>query len=147
MRLYRIAKAAHARDLSGEGARLFGGRWTAKGYPALYTSEHPALAAWEVAVRFDFPLEVAPLDHRMVTLQIPEPAAGSMTNVDALPHDPVAIGTDWLEKGSSLLLRVPSVVVPDSYNVLINARHPDMDQVRIESCAVFAFDSRLAREP
>ncbi|MEX2575899.1 MAG: RES family NAD+ phosphorylase [Halofilum sp. (in: g-proteobacteria)] len=146
MRVYRIAKAQYARDLSGEGSRLYGGRWTPKGQPTVYTSEHPALAAWELAIRYDFPFDAAPLDHRLVEIELPEDVTGAMIDVSDLPNDPLAIGADWLAKGSSLLLRVPSVVIPQSYNILINPRHPDMKQVQVSGCTTFTFDARVSTQ-
>lgn len=145
MRLYRIARAEHAQDLSGEGARLYGGRWTPVGYPVLYTAEHPALAAWEVVVHFGLPVEAAPLEQRLITLQVPDRAAGQMPRLSDVPADPRRVGLDWLAQGASLLLAVPSVVIPQSQNVLVNPRHPDMAEVHIEDCCVFAFDGRVSQ--
>ena len=110
----------------------------------LYTAEHPALATWEVVVHFGLPIEAAPLDQRLVTLQVPDRAAEQMLRLSDTPADPRRVGLDWLERGTSLLLEVPSVVIPQSRNVLLNPQHPDMTEVRIEDCCVFAFDGRVS---
>lgn len=144
MRLYRIAKAEHAQYLSGEGTRLYGGRWTPRGHPVLYTAEHPALVAWEVVVHFGLPIEAAPLDQRLVTLQVPDRAAEQIPRLSDTPADPQRLSLDWLERGTSLLLEVPSVVILQSRNILLNPQHPDMAEVRIEDCCVFTFDGRMS---
>jgi RES domain-containing protein len=141
VRLYRIARAGHALDLSGEGARLYGGRWTPPGYPVIYTAEHPALAAWEVLVHFGLVAETAPLDHRLVALDVPDHA--ETMHIPHVPHDPPAVGREWLESGQGLLLCVPSVVIPESRNYLLNPAHPDMAAVVVQELGVFVFDARI----
>ncbi|MDN3519741.1 RES domain-containing protein [Aquisalimonas lutea] len=145
MRLYRIARAKYAIDLSGEGSRLYGGRWTPPGYPAIYTSEHPALAAWENAVHFGLEEPVAPLDFRLIELVVPIDAAASVLDIPSIPHNPVSVGRDWLETRANdiLLMRVPSVVIPLSWNIILNPRHPDAKQITVRDHGAFVFDVRL----
>lgn len=144
MRLYRIARSAHALDLTGEGARLHGGRWTPPGLPAIYTAEHPALAALEILVHFGLPTDAAPLDHRLIAIEAPQTAVDEMLRLPSVPADTASSGRHWLESGASLLLAVPSVVVPESTNVIINPRHPDIAEVSATDLGVFLFDSRLS---
>lgn len=142
MRCYRIARSQYASDLTGKGARLYGGRWTPAGLPALYVSEHPALAAWEVLVRLgNGALDAAPLEHHLVAIEVPDDARA--TRVPHVPHEPVATGRDWLQSGDTLMLSVPSVVIPEARNIIINPLHPCMGEVSADDLGVFIFDARL----
>lgn len=146
MRLYRIAREPWALDLSGEGARQFGGRWTPLGMAAVYTSEHPALAAWEVFAHIGSgSLDRAPLSHQLVAIEIPDGA--SVTRVPHVPHVPEQIGRDWLQSGRTLMLSVPSVVIPEARNLILNPTHPEMGAVRALDLGVFLFDPRVGNLP
>jgi len=145
MRLYRIARAQYGNDLSGEGPRLYGGRWTPAGFPAIYTSEHPALATWENAVHFGLDAPVAPLDFRLVELVIPTEIEDNRLEVPSMPHDPLSVGQDWLQNRSHelLMMQVPSAVIPMSWNIIINPSHPDAGQITATADRAFVFDVRL----
>lgn len=152
MRLFRIAKKRYADDLSGEGARLYGGRWNRKGDPVLYTSESVSLAAMEVLV--NLPAAEFPDDLRLLTLHLPENAGMDEIQSDELPdgwtrYPPgealADMGTRWLQSGESFLLRVPSAVIPWERNVLINPRHKMMERAEIVSVEPFGFDERLGK--
>ncbi|MDA3919868.1 MAG: RES domain-containing protein [Salinisphaera sp.] len=138
--VYRVAARQYARDLSGEGTRLYGGRWTPPGYPALYTAEHPALAGFEKLVHAGVSVANSPLDYRLIMLSIP---GHSLDRVQHHPDDPLAVVTAWLDAGTALALEVPSVVVPYATNVLINPRHPLADKISIVDEVAFVFDPRL----
>ena len=142
MRLYRIARYEYAIDLSGEGARLYGGRWTPAGYPALYCAEHPALAAWEIVVHHGLVPETAPLDHHLVRIDV-EIGAHEITRIPNVPHDPERTGRDWLDTADTLALRVPSLVVAESWNYVINPLHSGIERVEACDLGVFVFDARL----
>lgn len=150
MRLFRIAKKRYADDLSGEGARLYGGRWNKKGDPVVYTSESVSLAAMEVLV--NLPAADLPNDLRLITIQIPDDADIHEIRTDELPEgwtrypSPELLanmGKRWIESGETLLLRVPSAVIPWEQNMLINPLHKMMESVEIESMEPFGFDNRL----
>lgn len=142
MRCYRIVRSPYASDLTGEGARRYGGRWTPAGFPAIYTSEHPALAAWEVLVHLgNGALDIAPLEHHLVAVEVPDDAC--TTRILHVPHEPMATGRDWLRSGDSLILSVPSVVIPEARNLIINPLHPDMGEVGVVDLGVFVFDARI----
>jgi RES domain-containing protein len=79
----------------------------------------------------------------LIVLEVPDSIA-SVTPVKHMPHDPYATGKAWLDKGATLLLQVPSVVVPYSWNYLINVNHAAMEQVSIIDQTVFLFDTRMA---
>lgn len=136
----RVAAQPFARDLSGEGARLFGGRWTPPGYPALYTAEYPALAGFEQLVHTDMSLANAPLAYCLIVLSIP---GDSVERVQHHPNDPAAVGKAWLDAGQHLALEVPSVVVPYATHVLVNPRHPQAEAISLVDDVAFVFDARL----
>src|ERR1700722_10756925 len=120
MDLWRLCRRPHA-DLSGEGARIFGGRWNSAGRPVVYLAEHPALAALEVRVHLDLPFELLPVDFVLMRVGVPD---SSMTEY-AAAGDSVAVGDAWLTDAGAAVLRVPSVLVPHAWNVLLNPGHPD----------------------
>lgn len=150
MQLFRITKKRYADDLSGEGARLYGGRWNRKGTPALYTSESVSLAAMEVLV--NLPAAELPDDLQLLTLNVSDDAGMDEIQVNDLPggwtrYPPpgslAEMGTRWFQSGENLLLRVPSAAIPWEWNVLINPRHEMMESVEILSVESFGFDERL----
>jgi RES domain-containing protein len=147
MRLWRISNYA---DLSGMGGVRFSARWHTRGRPILYAAEHPAGALVEFLAHLD--LEDIPDNFQLITIEIdgaPDPAT---INPADLPNDWPSnravtreAGDRWLEAGESLLLRVPSVLVPDARNVLINPAHPDVTRMRITKTEEIPLDHRLAR--
>ena len=151
MLVWRIASEIHCdTTLEGIGGLLVAGRWHRRGQPILYTSSSASLAALEVLVHVE-PLQ-APDDLRLLGLELPDDLAIETQDLTQLPDDwqslpapesTQSIGSAWLERRSSVALRVPSVVVPMESNVLLNPRHPDMTRVRISSNEAFRFDSRL----
>lgn len=139
MQVWRICRRPFA-DLSGEGARLYGGRWNSPGRPLVYTAETAALAVLEVRVHLDLDWDLLPDDYVLVTIDIP---AGKPEEMAALPPDTVAAGDAWLASRRSALLKVPSVIVPESCNILIDPTHPDAATIAIASTRPFTFDERL----
>lgn len=149
MRVWRICRAAH-QDLDGEGARLYGGRWNSEGVSAVYTSSTLALAALEYLIHVD--IEDVPDDLVAMAVEVPDDAAVASVTVDDLPGDwnrtpdhPACakIGDAWVADGTALLLRVPSALVPEEWNVLVNPRHPRAGDMAVMSVRPFAFDPRL----
>jgi RES domain-containing protein len=143
--VYRLAKAAFA-ALDGEGARLYGGRWNAPGRAMIYAAASPSLAVLEVLVHLDLPAELMPDDYRLLAIEIPDDA--EIERVEQAPIDLDAcrsVGDDFLIRGAAFALLVPSVVVPQERNALINARHAAMMSVRLVGNEPFRFDLRLMR--
>jgi RES domain-containing protein len=141
--LYRLAKAAFA-QLDGEGARLFGGRWNSAGRPAVYTAASPSLAVLEVLVHLDLPAELMPDDYQLLGIEVPEDAPAE--RFGETPSDAntcLAAGDSFLTRGASLTLLVPSIVVPQEHNAIINPRHPATDGVRVVTREPFRLDPRL----
>lgn len=133
----------------GEGARLYGGRWNSTGTPMVYASEHQSLAALEIRVHID--RTAMRRRYKCFTFQFAEslmdafPAGGLPKDWREEPPPPALqlIGDAWVNSGSSVILAVPSVLIPREVNYLINPRHPDFARLKIEKPADFAFDSRL----
>lgn len=150
MIVYRIAKIKYANDLSGTGARLYGGRWNHKGISIVYTSESRSLAILEFLAHAT--QSVVPEDTSMISIEIAPGITPQKLKPTDLPNNwktypaPLKlmdIGTKWALSGETLLLRVPSVVVEHEYNILINCAHPDIQRVKISNIEKFALDERL----
>lgn len=151
MIVWRLARAVYP-ALDGEGARRHGGRWNAPGTPVAYTSEHLSLAVLEALVHTD--PDLLPDDLTAYRVEVPDDlAAPALAAYDAGTlrgdwRDPavsVRLGEAWaaLDGPGGAVLVVPSLVVPQERNVLVNPRHPDAGRVRVASSEPFAFDSRL----
>ena len=147
MQLYRLARRKYAQSLDGQGAALYGGRWNSVGRPVVYTAEHRSLAVLEY--RVNNPLPVA--DLLIITLEVPDDSQQSLS-WEELPegwaqyaHKSLCapLGDEWLSKQETLLLRVPSAVVVQEHNVLINPLHPQMNQVKVVDALPFMIDERM----
>lgn len=149
---YRISKIHFARDVTGEGARLAGGRWNPVGIPVLYASESRALAALEYYVHIPAP-RILPRRLAIVSYEVPESVTTETVSIADLPADwrsypaPPALqdlGREWVRRGRSFILRVPSALMPEETNLIFNPAHPDMRLLTIKDVQDFVFDSRLA---
>jgi RES domain-containing protein len=150
--VYRLAKTKYIQDLTGTGARLYGGRWNHKGTSMVYTATSRSLATVEFLVHV--PLSLLPRDLSIATLHIPDTLISQTLAVSALPPEwrtypgPVALadlGTAWATSLKTLLLQVPSVVVEHEWNMLMNPLHPDMVQVEMAHVDAYTLDNRLLR--
>ena len=150
IRAWRIVQTRFAdRAFEGTGARLFGGRWDRRGTPVIYTAESLSLATLEILVNLD---SAATLD-RYLSIPVEfDDHLCKVLSLDALPDnwasDPVppnvqAMGSRWAAAGESAVLVVPSAVVPQERNFLLNPQHPDFAQMRIGRSTAFDFDQRL----
>lgn len=140
MLLYRMCSAKYALDLTGDGVKRFGGRWTKKGLACIYLAEHPALAL--VELRAYLSIVALPKQVQLVTVFVPPDLSIAEITPNQLPIDwslPLGsdgskeIGSKWLTKGRTALLKVPSAYSPKSYSYLLNPQHPDMHRVNISS--------------
>lgn len=148
MLLYRIAEEQFARDMAGDGARIYGGRWNSKGIPLIYTSESVALAALEVPVRVSTPKHFC-----RVIYQVPDDVGAETISVTELLQTSliqhpgtnlIEIGKQWAQEKRTLLLKVPSaVVLGQGFNYLINPLHPQFPTVTVEDVSSFDYDFRL----
>lgn len=153
--LWRIASDTptyEAHDLSGKGAELSGGRWNRKGTPLVYASVSRALACLETVVHLtQTPL---PLNRYLVELRVPQAAWGAAARFDAAqavgwdaePAGKVSLdwGTAWAKEASTLLALVPSVIVEEEFNILINSRHPGLRLVKASKVRRWLYDGRFA---
>ena len=143
--VWHLASGRHA-PLTGEGARLVGGRWNSAGRPLVYASESLALCLAECLVHITGPL---PRDYVAFQLAVPEDGIETL-NATVLKADwradlgyTRAIGDQWLAQERSLVLAVPSAVLPESTNMLLNPLHPGAGEVQIVDRQPFRFDPRL----
>jgi RES domain-containing protein len=147
--LYRIVKARHARSaLSGEGARLAGGRWNHPGEAVVYASDSVALSALETLVHLGE--EAVHLRFAVVRIQIDdsltiETCRRPPRRWRAEPPESGSrrYGSAWLRGARTAVLQVPSAIVPMEKNYLLNPDHPDFAKIRRARAAPFAFDPRL----
>ena len=136
---WRVCRAPFA-DLSGEGARRYGGRWNSPGLPMVYTAEHPALAVLELRVHLDLPLDLIPEDYVLLRISLPDEPPDHITRI---PENPRATGDAWLREARTAILRVPSILVPEATNLLLNPRHPRAAEAIPIRQTPFHFDPRL----
>lgn len=142
--MYRLVRAARASDvLSGEGARLYGGRWNPRGLPVVYASESRALAVLESFVHVT--KEARTLRFFLYEITLPRRAAirGFDSAESPLVPESQATGRKWLEDGIELALRVPSVIVPQEMNYVLNTRHAQFSRLQVSNPESFSFDDRL----
>lgn len=153
--LWRIAVDAPeylADDLTGKGAEITGGRWNRKGRPVLYASTSIALACLETVVHLQ--QRGLPLNRYLVKLTVPldtwnarETRDSSTLPVgwDALPEGKVSLdlGDAWLVGGASPLLVIPSVIVPEEHNVLVNPAHALAKSIETQKVRKWLYDPRL----
>jgi RES domain-containing protein len=149
MVLFRIVRCIYADDLSGTGARLYGGRWNSEGKPAVYLAASRSLAVLEVLVHLT-PLMV-PDDYCLTEIEVPDDSV-TVIKITDLPKkwndtsSPLELkhtGDEFLKNQAYLLMKVPSSIVPMEFNYLLNTRHPEMKKVKVIAKEPFTFDARL----
>ena len=149
-RAWRIVQQRHgANAFDGEGARRYGGRWTRPGTPIIYCSQSLSLATLEVLVNLDsgqalrryvsIPVDFADeLCHSMSPEELPEDWA-----IDPPSVSTQQFGSAWAASLTSLILEVPSSIVPSEVNFLINPGHPEFADLTIGDPRPFVLDPRL----
>lgn len=145
---YRIASGRYALDISGEGAKIAGGRWNTLGLPVLYSSQYISLSILEILVRAD--KFTTPYDYRIISIQLPEDKQVVAIDLAKLKSDwdvntgyTKYIGDQFLKTNEALVLKVPSAIVPQEHNFLINPLHKDFKKVKIVSSELLNLDKRL----
>jgi RES domain-containing protein len=149
--VWRITTARFARyAFSGEGARLYGGRWSPKGVPVVYTAANQSLAMLEMLVQ-DQPLRAR---YVMIEAGIPSTVRIERVSIDDLPSDwrelgarqkLQAIGAAWARKQKAAVLAVPSAIVPRESNYLLNPLHPGFKRITISKPSTVETDLRLIK--
>lgn len=150
--LWRIVPEHRAPNaFDGEGARLFGGRWNSRGIRIVYTSGSRALAALEVLVHLT--PETLRRRYSVIGMEISDRFIETWP-AKKLPADwrstmiPLAtrkLGDEWVRGARSAVLRIPSTIIPEEANFLINPGHPDVAPLRPADPEFFTFDPRLMR--
>ncbi len=148
MTVYRISSCRFIEDISGYGAFLYGGRWNSEGVHMLYTASNLSLAMLESLVHFGGRIMGS---YCRIALQIPDTSILKITEKDLpenwrdtpAPDVLKKVGDDFAREGKYLTLSIPSVIVPDECNYLINPLHPDFKKVKIMTRSLVTFDDRL----
>jgi RES domain-containing protein len=147
MVVYRITLARWAESLTGSG---YPARWNPKGYHVVYSAGSRALACLENLVHRSG--EGLNAGFKITTVHIPDAVSADEILLDELPPGwhtaegyPVCqeIGRTWLEEERSCVVKVPSSIIHDEWNLLINPKHPDFENVSIKNVRDFSFDQRL----
>lgn len=146
MTLWRIS---NYRLLDGAGGLEASGRWHTRGRRIVYCSENAATAMLEVLAHLEIDVEDQPTSFRYLEIEVPDliPVETASMHGDWRRNleKTRAFGDEWLQSGRTALLRVPSVLTPSTWNVLINPLHPDAAQIRIVRTLKHPIDSRLIR--
>jgi len=149
MFVYRIGKTIYSKDLTGEGARLNGGRWNHILTPCIYTSESRALALLEYTVNVN--LDDIPGNLSITQIEIPDSSIKEFDQRD-LPADWTGIpapastknfGTKHLKGASAAILKIPSAILSKEFNFILNPLHPDSKYFKIRSVEDFVYDQRI----
>lgn len=152
MEIFRICQEQFAQDISGNGARLFGGRWNTEGLFAVYASSTRSLALLETLAHTPAKM-LDTKNYQLITLQIPDNIIAEEILIENLPvgwdePDTRPVTKQWgdqfLRNKKSLLLAVPSVLVPEEINYVLNPLHTSMRRVKITNKRRINFDKRLA---
>jgi RES domain-containing protein len=138
-------------SLTGDGAVRTPGRWHTRGRRVVYCAQSPAAALLEILVHFEIDIQGLPIRYRLLKIEAPDDLRVERVSVDELPEDwpersevTRALGDGWLAKGSAALLSVPSAIVPETFNVLLNPAHQDAKRVVIVETREHAIDPLLS---
>lgn len=157
MKVFRIEREKYLETtLMGVGASMSEGyRWNSLNTRIVYTAESRALATLEVSVHLDLS-EDLPNDRHYVEIEIPDDILIQEVRLEDLPEDWNAkpptlttqtIGDDFVNYNVAAILKVPSSIVPQEFNYLINPNHPDAKKIKILTAIRMFFDTRLKNNP
>lgn len=150
MIVYRIDRIKRRNNLlTGIGAEKIGGRWNEIGTRAIYTSQHISLAYLEVVMHLDI-TEDLPSDRILVHIEIPDEVfiyefKKLPKNWNTFPYNSKTqeIFTKFVEENKAAVLKIPSAIVKDEFNYILNPLHKDFHKISVSKVQKFAFDSRL----
>ena len=149
MILWRIS---NHQSLAGDGALRASGRWHTRGRRIVYCAQTPAAALLEVLVHFEIEIRDLPARYRLLKIESPDDVEVEHVSLDQLPTNwpektdaTRAIGDPWLASGRTPLLMVPSAIVPETLNVLVNPSHPDARRILIARVSEHVIDPRLLK--
>jgi RES domain-containing protein len=147
MLLWRVSRH---RDLSGAGGLHAPGRWHEAGLPIVYLADTPAGALLESCVHTS--ANDVPPRYTLLAISVSDDLSIETVDPGALPLDWAnnsevtrEIGSAWLRSQRAALLRVPSALVPSSFNYVLHPLHADAPRLRIESIYEYPFDSRIKK--
>jgi RES domain-containing protein len=147
--LWRISNHA---SLAGDGGLRASGRWHTRGKRVVYCAENPAAALLEILVHFEIEIRDLPARYRLLKVNVPDDLQVDRVSLTDLGSDWIedtlatrAIGDMWLTRATTPLLTVPSAVVPETSNVLLNPAHPDARRIVIVQSTDHVIDPRLVR--
>lgn len=142
MRLWRISNFA---DLNGVGGITYNSRWSLSGRPVVYLADHPSTSLLEILVHID--RTDAPKSYQLLAVECPDDVNVTSPELSKGWEDNLALtqklGTAFLDGGLHALLRVPSVIMPQAFNYLLNPTHLDAAKLAIAQVWRYPFDSRL----
>jgi RES domain-containing protein len=145
-------RASNHRSLDGAGGLRASGRWHTRGRPIVYCAPNPATALLEVLVHAEIDLDEVPTGFRYLEIEAPDSIPAAKIDIGTLGHvwetnieKTRGIGDRWLYSRETVLLQVPSVIVPVTWNVLINPLHADSRRVRIARIHEHRANSRLLK--
>lgn len=151
--VFRLGKLAYRGQLfNGLGGLYASGRWTPRGRPIVYTSASISLAILEYTVNYRRRGWVSATVLGRAT--IPASVRIETVSTDHLPANWFAadpppqlqrVGEEWLERGESAVLQVPSAIVTEEWNYLLNPLHADFGKLRLSAPKLFSLDHRVAR--
>lgn len=146
--LWRISNYA---NLEGRGGEKFASRWSSLGKRIVYLAESPAGALLEVLVHLQFEADEIPDEYQLLEVEVPagveprdlvpNPRSGWRDRISVSQR----LGDGWLKSRESPIARVPSAIVPRTWNVLLNPLHPEASKVKVVSIIRERFDTRLLR--
>jgi len=152
LRIFRLTKTNYINDLSGEGARLYSGRWNRRGEALLYFSEHLSLCVLELLTRMDY--EFLAADYSFLEAEVPSSLISTLRKPEIITekwrnNPPISLtqdyGSIWIQKAKTLALKVPSAVLPNESNILINPNHKHFSKIKIMSKRILDIDPRILK--
>ena len=146
---WRIVPANRAADaFTGEGARAYGGRWNLPGFAVVYSSQHKSLAALELLVHLNprsaihFKVYWFQFPDSLIQRVFPQDLSKDWQN-EPPPLSSQQFGDAWRQEGRSAVLAVPSIIIPEELNYVLNPGHADFKKIVIKKSQDFSFDPRL----
>lgn len=152
MQLFRFGLETYINDISGYGAKLYGGRWNNVGNSMLYTACSPSLCMLEFICNASGIAKT--VQTSLLTLKIDSKVKLEQLTVNEMPENwqdvPAPdilkrIGDNWLKGNTSVGIKVPSAVMPIEFNVLINPLHKDFSKLTIENIVKMDIDKRIIK--
>lgn len=149
MLLWRISNHS---SLDGRGGLIADGRWHFQGTPVVYLAESPAGALLEILVHLELDITGLPAGYKLLKIEAPPEILPENLDETEIPsrwrqnrNVTAELGAKWLGLGQTALLRVPSAIVPETFNFVLNPVHPDAAKLKILWHRSYPWDSRLLR--